>query len=66
MWSGAWKPCCAWRVAIRSSSRDLCGHAVTTWAYDGSTLWSYDDPQTLRAKMDYVRDKDLCGAMAWE
>ncbi|MFD3548299.1 glycoside hydrolase family 18 protein [Streptomyces sp. NPDC058655] len=38
------------------------GHA---WLFDGTTLWTYDDPQVLRAKTRYVRDEGLGGAMFW-
>ncbi|MFD9870963.1 glycoside hydrolase family 18 protein [Streptomyces niveus] len=43
--------------------RDLRnGHA---WLFDGTTLWTYDDPQVLRTKSAYVRAKGLGGAMFW-
>ncbi|WP_370414702.1 glycoside hydrolase family 18 protein [Streptomyces fradiae] len=38
------------------------GHA---WLFDGSTLWTYDDPQVLRTKSAYVRARGLGGAMFW-
>ncbi|WP_327411927.1 glycoside hydrolase family 18 protein [Streptomyces sp. NBC_01233] len=38
------------------------GHA---WLFDGTTLWTYDDPQVLRAKTAYVREHGLGGAMFW-
>ncbi|MEU0369299.1 glycoside hydrolase family 18 protein [Streptomyces sp. NPDC006283] len=38
------------------------GHA---WLFDGTTLWTYDDPQVLRAKSSYVRERGLGGAMFW-
>lgn len=38
------------------------GHA---WLFDGTTLWTYDDPQVLRTKSRYVRDNGLGGAMFW-
>nr|WSW42091.1 glycoside hydrolase family 18 protein [Streptomyces sp. NBC_01001] len=38
------------------------GHA---WLFDGSTLWTYDDPQVLRNKAEYVRENGLGGAMFW-
>ncbi|MGW4204583.1 glycoside hydrolase family 18 protein [Streptomyces sp. NPDC004726] len=37
----------------------------SAWLFDGSTLWTYDDPQVLRAKTSYIRDKGLGGAMFW-
>ncbi|MFI6335478.1 glycoside hydrolase family 18 protein [Streptomyces sp. NPDC050535] len=38
------------------------GHA---WLFDGTTLWTYDDPQVLTAKTDYIRRHRLGGAMVW-
>lgn len=38
------------------------GHA---WLFDGTTLWTYDDPQVLRAKTRYIREEGLGGAMFW-
>ncbi|MFE9768105.1 glycoside hydrolase family 18 protein [Streptomyces sp. NPDC005808] len=38
------------------------GHA---WLFDGTTLWTYDDPQVLTAKTDYIRRHRLGGAMFW-
>ncbi|MGC5361120.1 glycoside hydrolase family 18 protein [Streptomyces sp. DT24] len=35
------------------------------WLFDGTTLWTYDDPQVLRAKTSYIRDHRLGGAMVW-
>ncbi|MGW7413789.1 glycoside hydrolase family 18 protein [Streptomyces sp. NPDC054863] len=43
--------------------RDLLrGHA---WLFDGTTLWTYDDPLVLATKAAYVRARGLGGAMAW-
>ena len=38
------------------------GHA---WLFDGTTLWTYDDPYVLRTKSAYVRAMGLGGAMFW-
>ncbi|MFE7598146.1 glycoside hydrolase family 18 protein [Streptomyces sp. NPDC057494] len=38
------------------------GHA---WLFDGTTLWTYDDPTVLRTKASYVRRNGLGGAMVW-
>ncbi|MER7533191.1 glycoside hydrolase family 18 protein [Streptomyces sp. NPDC097704] len=38
------------------------GHA---WLFDGTTLWTYDDPAVLRTKASYVRQRGLGGAMVW-
>ncbi|QIQ02879.1 glycoside hydrolase family 18 protein [Streptomyces liangshanensis] len=37
----------------------------SAWLFDGTTLWTYDDPQVLRAKTAYIRHKGLGGAMVW-
>ncbi|MDT9688390.1 glycoside hydrolase family 18 protein [Streptomyces sp. P9(2023)] len=38
------------------------GHA---WLFDGTTVWTYDDPWVLGTKSAYVRAKGLGGAMFW-
>ncbi|MEU1214048.1 glycoside hydrolase family 18 protein [Streptomyces sp. NPDC005791] len=48
------------RFAVHRDTRN--GHA---WLFDGTTLWTYDDPQVLRAKTSYIRDRGLGGAMFW-
>ena len=40
--------------------------ADTAYALCGSQWWSYDTPETIRAKMAYARGKALGGAFAWE
>lgn len=37
----------------------------SAWLFDGTTLWTYDDPQVLRTKTSYIRDHGLGGAMFW-
>ncbi|SEC67182.1 chitinase [Streptomyces sp. 2131.1] len=37
----------------------------SAWLFDGTTLWTYDDPQVLRTKAAYIRDHRLGGAMFW-
>jgi chitinase len=41
----------------------LAGHA---WRFNGTTLWTYDDPFTVLQKALYIRLQGLGGAMAWE
>jgi chitinase len=35
------------------------------WKYDGSTFWSYDDPQLIQTKGQYVKSNGLGGLMIW-
>ncbi|TWG05430.1 chitinase [Streptomyces brevispora] len=37
----------------------------SAWLFDGTTVWTYDDPQVLRTKSQYIRDHRLGGAMFW-
>ncbi|MFD5869749.1 glycoside hydrolase family 18 protein [Streptomyces sp. NPDC060322] len=48
------------RYTVHRDTRN--GHA---WLFDGTTLWTYDDPQVLRAKTSYIRERGLGGAMFW-
>jgi len=41
-------------------------YTLAFWTYNGSEFWSYDDPDSIAAKMDYIREKGLGGAMVWE
>jgi chitinase len=43
--------------------RDSTNGAV--WKYDGSTFWSYDDPQLIQSKGQYVKANGLGGLMIW-
>ncbi len=43
--------------------RDSTNGAV--WKYDGSTFWSYDDPQLIQTKGQYVKSNGLGGLMIW-
>ncbi len=36
------------------------------WIYNGTTFWSFDDPQLVREKMIYARQMGLGGAFFWE
>src|SRR5436190_20410919 len=40
--------------------------APSTYLYNGSTLWTYDDPASMTNKMNYINSKNLSGAMFWE
>jgi chitinase len=43
--------------------RDEAAGAV--WKYNGNIFWSYDDPTTIAAKMNYVKQQQLGGVMIW-
>ncbi len=40
--------------------------AGAQWIFNGSTFWSFDDPQMIREKMSYARQMGLGGAFYWE
>ncbi|GGY23705.1 glycosyl hydrolase family 18 protein [Paludibacterium paludis] len=52
-------------LVTRNATRYV--HPVTRqlWTYDGKEFWSYDDPATIRVKLDYVRSKQLGGVFSW-
>lgn len=35
------------------------------WIFDGTTFWTYNDPQELTTKMHYILSRNLGGAMIW-
>ena len=45
---------------------DSQAQAPYLWNKDTRTFISYDDPESLRLKSAYIRDKGLAGAMFWE
>lgn len=40
--------------------------SMVPWLYNGSTFITYDDPQSMAAKAQYVKTKALGGAAIWE
>jgi chitinase len=38
----------------------------TPWLYTGKTFWTFDDPLSIRAKVEYTHRHKLAGVMAWE
>lgn len=36
------------------------------WTFDGQEFWTFDDPQSLRWKMNFVLEQQLRGTMFWE
>ncbi|MFN8444924.1 MAG: glycoside hydrolase family 18 protein [Caldilineaceae bacterium] len=35
------------------------------WIYNGDVFWSYDDPQVIAAKVVWLKERGLAGAMVW-
>lgn len=46
--------------------RYYSAEAQAAWLYSGGTFWTYDDPQVMTAKTNYIKTKGLGGAMFWE
>ena len=38
----------------------------TPWLYAGKTFWTFDDPVSIRTKVEYAHSHRLGGVMAWE
>ncbi len=38
----------------------------TPWLYAGKTFWTFDDPVSIRTKVEYAHGHRLGGVMAWE
>jgi chitinase len=53
---------------ISKFNRYWDAEALVPWLFDPKTgiMISYDDPQSLKAKADYVMKNDLGGMMIWE
>lgn len=41
---------------------EQAGHA---WLFDGTTFWTFDDPQVIAQKAEYILSEQLGGAMVW-
>lgn len=40
--------------------------AKAPYLFDGQTFISYDDEESIKAKAEYIKEKDLAGIMYWE
>ena len=36
------------------------------WIFNGDTFWTFDDPTSIRFKVNYSRQQRLGGVMIWE
>ncbi len=36
------------------------------WMFNGETFWTYEDPVSVAAKIEFAREQNLGGAMLWE
>lgn len=45
---------------------DIKGHAPYLFSVNDSTWITYEDPESLRWKVSYIKEKRLAGAMFWE
>jgi chitinase len=52
--------------ALPDADRQYYATAVTCSVWSGENFWSYDCPESLKAKMDYIRSHRLGGVMFWE
>src|SRR5579859_704876 len=52
--------------ALPDADQQYWSAAVTCTIWSGGNFWSYDCPEALRAKVDYVRSHRLGGVMFWE
>ena len=65
---GDWRRLSVTRLKDRRYTRHWEAGAKVPWLYDSSTgTWiSYDDPESVRAKVEYVRAQGLGGVVIWE
>lgn len=52
-------------LKTRSAKQFVHPVSKQLWTYDGNEFWSYDDPATIRTKLDYVRQQQLGGVFSW-
>ena len=47
-------------------TRYFHSQSMVPWLFDGSIFISYEDPQSISNKTDYIKSRSLGGAMVWE
>ena len=65
---GDWRQLARTRILDHGYERHWEPAARVPWLYDprSGTWITYDDPQSVRAKVDYVRERGLGGVVIWE
>ncbi|MFS0871521.1 glycoside hydrolase family 18 protein [Paenibacillus xylanilyticus] len=53
-------------IGLNGYIRHWDDEAKAPYLFDGSTFISYDDPESIRAKCEYIIEHDLAGVMFWE
>jgi chitinase len=51
---------------LGGAKRRFYSHAVTCSVWSGGVFWSYDCPQAMHKKMEYIKRQHLGGVMFWE
>lgn len=52
--------------SLREADQHYYENAATCTLWNQGKFWSYDCPEAMRAKMDYIRRLELGGVMFWE
>ncbi|WP_277409657.1 glycosyl hydrolase family 18 protein [Lacrimispora xylanisolvens] len=47
-------------------TRYFHSQSMVPWLFNGTIFISYEDPQSIAYKTDYIKSKKLGGAMVWE
>ena len=47
-------------------TKNFHAESLVPWLYNGQTFISYEDSQSVALKAEYIREKNLGGAMIWE
>ncbi|PKI83110.1 Cts1p [Malassezia vespertilionis] len=57
-----------WELPIQGAKEHYDKKAGAAWSYDSANaqLISYDSPSAAKAKVEYIAEKGLAGAMLWE